>query len=372
MNTILRKISILLCLLMLMGTLGGIAMPRAQAASSDALFENSVFLGDSLTVGLMDYVAAEREKGVSTLSNATFLARESYSIKGALNEDTYDLHPWYNGKKQQPQKSIATMKVDKVFILLGINDIGEDMDTIIANYTTLIRRIQNACPGITIYVQSVFPMCASGEKNSLNNALIDAFNGKLENLCATLGITYIDICDNFKNSSGKLVNTYSSDGYVHLSNDGYKVWIDALEDYAASRTMTANVFNVTTCLNLRKAPSTSAARVGTIYNGTQVVVLETFVEDYTWHKISYNGKEAYVHRDYLKFPDALSNPVEGTIVKVNQFVNARTEPNTSCNIACTINRGTKVQVLRGFSTDNWYLIYYNQQYLYVRKDFISF
>ncbi len=371
MNTILRKISVLLCLMMLLGSLG-MAAPAALAASGDALFDNSVFLGDSITVGLMDYVTAEREKGVSMLSNATFLARESYSVKGALNDDSYELHPWYGGKKQQPQKAIAGMNVDKVFILLGINDIGEDMDTIIANYTTLIRRIQNACPQVTIYVQSVFPMCASGEKTSLNNALIDTFNGKLEKLCSSLGITYIDICDNFKNSSGKLVNTYSSDGYVHLSNDGYKVWVDALRNYSASRTMTANVFNVTTCLNLRQTPSTSATRVGTIYNGTQVVVLETFVEDYTWHKISYNGKEAYVHRDYLKFPDSVSNPVEGTIVKVNEFVNARAEPNTNCDIPCTISRGAKVQVLRNFSTDNWYLVYYNQQYLYVRKDFISF
>ncbi len=112
----------------------------------------------------------------------------------------------------------------------------------------------------------------------------------------------------------------------------------------------------------------SANVVDKLRRGAEVVIEEPFI-DYEWHKVRANGKSGYVHKDYI-YLESVSYS-EGTIIKVNDFVNARTKPNTSADVACTIKKGRTVKVVRAYSTSNWYLVYYDDMYVYVRKDFIS-
>src|ERR1700759_4919998 len=57
-------------------------------------------------------------------------------------------------------KDITDRNPSKVFILLGINDIGKDIpDAVIAdNYMKIVKEIHSKCPGTKIYVQSVLPV----------------------------------------------------------------------------------------------------------------------------------------------------------------------------------------------------------------------
>ena len=52
-----------------------------------------------------------------------------------------------------------------------------------------------------------------------------------------------------------------------------------------------------TSLNLRSAPSTSAASLGLVKDGTQVEVLEDAVNG--WYKVVHNGMTGYMSADYL-------------------------------------------------------------------------
>jgi lysophospholipase L1-like esterase/uncharacterized protein YraI len=344
----------------------------AQASSStsyDDFFADSVFLGDSITVGLEEYVDSLRASSSKAFSNALFLAKNSYGIRTSMNDDGSSYHPSWKGEQNQPQKSIARMgRIGKVFIMLGTNDIKEDHDDVIDKYKTLVGRIKDAVPGVTVYIQSVLPMTSRKEDNQMNNNRINSFNEKLERMCSSLNLQYIDVASSFKNSGGKLRSSYSSDDYVHISKEGYKVWVDVLREYAAGKSSQGTVMNVTSSLNMRSAPSLSASIVTKLRNRTTITIEEAFI-DYEWHKVSVNGKTGYLHKDFV-YLDSVSYST-GTVIKVNEFVNARSKPNTNSDIISTINKGKEVKVVRAHSTSNWYLVYYDNAYMYVRKDFIS-
>src|SRR5690606_26918692 len=55
---------------------------------------------------------------------------------------------------------ITDRQPSKVFILLGINDIGKDIPiaVIADNYLKIVREIQRKCPQAKIFVQSVLPV----------------------------------------------------------------------------------------------------------------------------------------------------------------------------------------------------------------------
>src|SRR6201995_2394603 len=57
-------------------------------------------------------------------------------------------------------KDITDRQPSKLFILLGINDIGKDIpDAVIAdNYLKIVKEIHTKCPQTKIFVQSILPL----------------------------------------------------------------------------------------------------------------------------------------------------------------------------------------------------------------------
>ncbi len=189
-------------------------------------------------------------------------------------------------------------------------------------------------------------------------------------MCASQSITYIDIASAMKNSYGALKTAYSSDGYVHLNNEGYAAWVSVLREFAKNAIdgYPATVANASS-VNLRSEPSTSASRVATLSRGTQIRIVEPFVQD-SWHKVSYGGIVGYMHSDYVQFDSTGMEMTAGRIVNVSSFVNARTGPSTEFSIPFTIRKDAVVLVATSYLADNWYLVYYDSGYVVVRKDFI--
>ena len=100
--------------------------------------ETIVMLGDSLTETtpfdeLLGFRFKIRNRGIS-----------SDNTRGVLNRID----------------ETAGLRAAKVFILLGINDIGNGipLDESMRNYREIVRRIRLASPDTRIYVQSVFPV----------------------------------------------------------------------------------------------------------------------------------------------------------------------------------------------------------------------
>lgn len=199
------------------------------AKSGYEYFDNSVFLGDSVTLGLKNYTTKKRKTDSYFLGNAKFIAVGSYSVADTLVpvDSPNSIHSLYNGTVTQPQDIIADMGVKRVFICLGLNDVGIYTKTeYLNNYSFLINRIRKAVPDIQIAILSVTPLTVEGERKILYNAKIDEYNNALAAFSVENGCYFIDVSTVLKDELGYLADELSSDNYCHLEPTAYDAWLE--------------------------------------------------------------------------------------------------------------------------------------------------
>ncbi len=199
------------------------------AKSGYEYFDNSVFLGDSVTLGLKNYATKKRQTNSYFLGNAKFIAVGSYSIADTLVsvDSPNSIHSLYNGVATQPQDIIADMGVKRVFICLGLNDVGiYTQNEYLTNYSILINRLRKVVPDIQVAILSVTPLTVEGERKVLYNAKIDEYNNALVAFAKENGCYFIDISTVLKDDLGYLTYELSSDNYCHLEPKAYDAWID--------------------------------------------------------------------------------------------------------------------------------------------------
>lgn len=124
-------------------------------------------------------------------------------------------------------------KPAKVFILIGINDLGRKIpdDVILQNYERMVRRIKTGSPATRIYLQTLLPTNDSFNKlkhlyNKESN--IAYINSQMKVLAAKENITLVDLHSHFIDEKGKLKKEYTWDG-VHLTVAGYRKWAEVLD-----------------------------------------------------------------------------------------------------------------------------------------------
>ncbi len=201
-----------------------LAVPTAQNVDA-SFFDDAAFVGDSISLKLSYYAD---ESGA--LGNATFLVRGDY---GVGNEVAAGFHIIYQGQEMVIEEALSLCGAKKVFIMLGMNDIGlYGIDKTIEHWGIMLGNIRSKCPDIQIYIQSMTPVWTGGEKGGLTNSNVDAYNIKLQAFAQANGCGYIDLAPYMKDSTGGLATAYCSDSYVHLSTEGAKAWIAVLKAYA--------------------------------------------------------------------------------------------------------------------------------------------
>ena len=207
---------------------------KIQEATGSAYFKDSVFIGDSVTLSLKNYVTKQRNNNFDCLSNAEFLCSGSMSYYNAtLGPDHKDaIHPKYKGETVLVEDGVKLIGAKRAFIMLGMNDYCLfPFDEDIENAETLINRIIEKNPDIEIYVQSVTPVTASKEHGKFNNENIDEFNVCLSEMCEKNGWTYLDINQNLKDENNCLNDDYCSDPEsqgIHLKQEACEIWVNYL------------------------------------------------------------------------------------------------------------------------------------------------
>lgn len=185
-------------------------------------FDDAVFLGDSVSRTLEGY-----NDYYGDLGEPTFLCEYSFSVHSAIH--TY-MTVWFRGEEWDALDVIRETGGKKLFIMLGINDIGLGLDRALAEWEVLLGGIRARDHEITFFVQSLLPMYAGTQVPELNNDLIDAYNEGLQALCERTGSVYVDLAPYFKNDDNALREEFTSDYYVHLNNDGARLWAELLRD----------------------------------------------------------------------------------------------------------------------------------------------
>lgn len=127
---------------------------------------------------------------------------------------------------------IVQAKPSKVFLLIGINDIGKDIpDAVIAdNIRKIVERLIRESPATLVYVQTILPVNPSVKnfpQHYDKNEHIKNSNHLIRKALQTLRVKIIDTHKLFSDKMGFLKTEFTFDG-LHLNAAGYQLWADHL------------------------------------------------------------------------------------------------------------------------------------------------
>ena len=180
-------------------------------------FDDAVFVGDSVTLKLNYYCAG------------------SLGFESALwdidREDA--VHPYYKGSVQLVEDCVKLTGAKKVFVMLGMNDIGNyGTDGAMESARNLIGKLKSKSDGALIYLQSVTPILEGHEYDDLSNTHVRAFNEKLQAFCKEEGYKYLDIYSVMADENGYLRAEYCGDEEaqgIHFTDEACGIWADYLK-----------------------------------------------------------------------------------------------------------------------------------------------
>lgn len=178
----------------------------------ESYFDDALFIGDSRTQGFALY---------SGLKNATY-----YTDKGLMVDTIFTDEVKIDGKKTTIIKALKKKKFKKIYIMLGVNELGWYYENVfIDKYKEIISEIKETQPDAIIYVQSIIHVTKSkSDKDKIyNNKKINERNKLLLKMAEEEGIYYLDINEVVSDENGALFAEATTDG-VHLNQKYCKVW----------------------------------------------------------------------------------------------------------------------------------------------------
>lgn len=194
--------------------------------------------------GIRQYVATER-KNQTTLGEAKFLTSiMGITLADLVGDNNPCMYYSYGGKEAPLEELLGNLDVNRIFLLLGLNDLSATTATteeIVERYARLITNLKESFSEVEVIVITAPPKIASSwlptyvTNRSFGNERIGEFVTALIAMCNENGVPYVDIYGALKNESGALPDDFCRDGYIHLNNAGAKVVVDALYAFAASQ-----------------------------------------------------------------------------------------------------------------------------------------
>ena len=217
------------------------------ASSTDAFFDGSIFVGNSIMLKYKNFVNKYRASSVPDfLGTAEFFCGGSFGVyhnNHTPADKEGSVNPSYQGKKYSVQDMIGVANPKRVFLnLAGLNDMGIYSSAATCAEETakemikLIKDISTMYPNVEIVVLSTTYMIKSyNTMPKLNNENLSIMNNLVLDYCNANGIDYVDISSLLNDSNGCLADKYCSDptsGGCHLNDSGCLVWTGLLRYYA--------------------------------------------------------------------------------------------------------------------------------------------
>ena len=189
---------------------------------SPASMEDALFIGDSRTVGLFEY---------SGMIEATFFADVGMSV---YNIDKKEIVVSGIGKVSFEQL-INGRKYEKIYLMLGINELGYNLEKTMEHYAQLVQRIQDAQPDAAIFVQANLHVTKDRSDTDAvyNNKVINRFNEGVSKIADNETIFYLDANVLFDDGNGNLSKDKSYDS-AHILAKYYVQWADLIKEQTAS------------------------------------------------------------------------------------------------------------------------------------------
>ena len=184
----------------------------ADTIIAPASMENTLFIGDSRTVGLAEY---------AQMGDAHFFAAVGMTV---YSVDTANVSVPHVGKVTLSEL-LKNHSYDKIYIMLGINELGYPVEKTLEKYCALIQSIQEAQPNTLIFVQANLHITKSRSDNDkvINNPKIDTFNDHISQLADNERVFYLDANCIFDDADGALSEAKSVD-HAHPMAKYYQEW----------------------------------------------------------------------------------------------------------------------------------------------------
>ncbi len=193
-----------------------------SAAVEDTYFSDVAFLGDSRTEGFYLY---------SGLKEGRFF----YGV-GATVASVFTQNSWKtgSGKKIPLLDALADAECRKVYVMLGVNELGwNKVEMFSDQYGKVIDRIRADHPDVRVVLQSILPVSAEQEakKTYVNNARILTYNETIKALAQEKACDYVDVASAVIGEDGCLRPELTGDG-VHLNKKGCGIWLEYLRTHS--------------------------------------------------------------------------------------------------------------------------------------------
>ncbi len=182
--------------------------------------DGALFIGDSRTSTLAEYAGWDQ---------TDFFVEYGLTIWDVMDEriakdpDT--------GGTITVREGLSRKKYDKIYIMLGINELGnETADIFYEQYKTVIDEIRTLQPEAVIFVESIMHVSEAKDREGtyINNEEIYRRNDKIKLLADNKHVFWLDVNEVFdQEGTGKLNPDYTGDG-VHLKVKCIPIWRDFL------------------------------------------------------------------------------------------------------------------------------------------------
>lgn len=183
-------------------------------------FEDTLFIGDSRTVGIMQY---------GGIRGATFYASSGMSVFLLEKKAVYIPEEG----RMVLSEVLERKQYKKIFLMLGINELGYPFESIEKKYGEVVEQLKASQGEAVIYLcANLHVTKEQSEKDSIyNNENVNRVNQMIAGLADNERTFYVDANGLFDDEEGNLSMEYASDGF-HVWGRFYTNWADWLQENA--------------------------------------------------------------------------------------------------------------------------------------------
>ena len=194
---------------------------KTEEVNHERKFNSNVaFIGDSRTQAFLMYAGLNN---VTDYTNIGLMVNTAMTKAFITNDD---------GKKITILEDLKNKKIDTIYIMLGINELGWVYSNIFINeYEKLIDSILEIKPNCEIIVQSIIPVTKTKSDNDsvYNNKRINEYNKLIKEMTDRKKIEFIDLVPVLADKNGNLPENASPDG-IHLNKEYCVKWYNCLKN----------------------------------------------------------------------------------------------------------------------------------------------
>lgn len=177
---------------------------------------DALFIGDSRTVGLSEYADLG---GADVFANSGMSVYKVFTTEVKMKE----------GRKQTLDELLDSRQYGKIYITMGVNELGYDYHATVKKYQEMLDKIQEKQPDAVLFLGA--NMHVTQKKSSAdkiyNNPAINKINQAIQELADNKTRFYVDVNELFDDAEGNLDVVYTADD-AHILGKHYVEWADWL------------------------------------------------------------------------------------------------------------------------------------------------